>query len=240
MSGIDFITGAINKAFETGGDTASYIYAGETFIIHSEMNIEEIFGLILKIMVLEKESFFEIANWVEDFSKSVHQNHIKEKLENIIENILDAKDTIDDNYAKMNIYEESEIRELCKDCEIPHEKLYDMADILIKTQQNDQNINIYYSVQGEETDKAVAERQIFGLKMKVKVLEKEFIPDIGLWAYNYYQKNIKKYYPNLDEIINVLKNMALGPEYEFSYAALEEVADRITYINEVPVSCLFT
>jgi hypothetical protein len=45
MSGIDFITGAISKAFETGGNTSSYIYGGDTLIIHSEMNLDEVFEI---------------------------------------------------------------------------------------------------------------------------------------------------------------------------------------------------
>ena len=66
MSGIDFITGAIHKAFETGGDTASYIYAGETFIIHSEMNIEEIFEVFENELDIKESSLLLLEESIDN------------------------------------------------------------------------------------------------------------------------------------------------------------------------------
>ena len=45
MSEMDFISAAIQKAFETGGNTYSYILGDDVIVIHSEMNIDEVFSV---------------------------------------------------------------------------------------------------------------------------------------------------------------------------------------------------
>ena len=66
MSGIDFISQAINKAFETGGDTASYIVGDDVIVIHSEMNIDEVFSVFHDELDISESSLLLLEESIEN------------------------------------------------------------------------------------------------------------------------------------------------------------------------------
>jgi len=79
MSGIDFITGALQKAFETGGDTASYIANGESFVIHSEMNLEEVFEVFENELYINESSLLLLEESIDNL---IQKNLKKEEPRN--------------------------------------------------------------------------------------------------------------------------------------------------------------
>ena len=74
MSGINFISDAINKAFETGGNTTSYIVGDDVVIIHSEMNLDEVFEVFHDELLISESSLILLEESIDNLLKKNLKN----------------------------------------------------------------------------------------------------------------------------------------------------------------------
>ena len=68
-------------------------------------------------------------------------------------------------------------------------------------------------------------REKFGQELKLKILQRQSITNIGHWAYSVYLKNINDIDLNFRDILLALNTMEDGPEFAFTYKELEQIAD---------------
>lgn len=80
-------------------------------------------------------------------------------------------------------------------------------------------------------------QQQFGIDLKEKVIKKQGIIEISLWAFNiysnYYDDDFDKQFCQL---LLHLSKMELGPEFYLSYEALDKIADDIITKKEVDLT----
>ena len=77
-------------------------------------------------------------------------------------------------------------------------------------------------------------RKIFGQELKDRVLQKQCVAEIGHWSYSVYLENIDDIDLEFRDILLTLNTMEDGPEFAFTYAELEQIADDL--IAGKPVS----
>lgn len=65
----------------------------------------------------------------------------------------------------------------------------------------------------------------FAKDLKIKVLEKQNIIDIGIWAYSIYLDWPNCEDDNFLDLLIDLSRMELGHEFEFTYKELEQIAN---------------
>lgn len=74
MSEIDFITLSIKKSLETGKDNMSYVCNGDTFVIHSEMNLEEVFEVFNNELYVNDSSLILLDESIDNLIKKNLKN----------------------------------------------------------------------------------------------------------------------------------------------------------------------
>lgn len=67
----------------------------------------------------------------------------------------------------------------------------------------------------------------FGKELKEKIKQKETQDMIGKWAYKMYFKHMSEIDDDFQELLTDLNAMEDGPEFEFSYEELDQIADRL-------------
>ena len=74
MSGINFISEAIMKAFETGGNATSYIVGDDVVVIHSEMNLDEVFEVFHDELFISESSLILLEESIYNLLKKNLKN----------------------------------------------------------------------------------------------------------------------------------------------------------------------
>lgn len=74
---------------------------------------------------------------------------------------------------------------------------------------------------------------LFGKKLKRKAILKTPVEQIGAWAFSFYWNNIETTDSSFEDLLLTLNTMELGPEFEFSYEELEDIADRLIVAEDV-------
>ncbi len=72
-------------------------------------------------------------------------------------------------------------------------------------------------------------KQQFGKELKEKVAKREKVSAIGSWAHKTYYDHISEIDSNsgIRKFLLELGTMEMGPEFEYSYEELDEIADRL-------------
>lgn len=70
-------------------------------------------------------------------------------------------------------------------------------------------------------------RQQFGKELKEKINKKVDIYDIGRWSYSMYYEHMLEIDDDFREFLINLNAMEDGPELEYSYEELEDIADKL-------------
>lgn len=76
-------------------------------------------------------------------------------------------------------------------------------------------------------DSQIYTRQQCGKELKEKIKNKVDVADIGKWSYRMYSDNMHAIDDDFAEFLTDLDAMQHGPEFEFSYEKLDEIADRL-------------
>lgn len=66
---------------------------------------------------------------------------------------------------------------------------------------------------------------MFGKELKERVLKKQNLIDIGIWAHSTYLEHIENYEQGLRKIMLDLNTMELGDDFAISYEMLNKIAD---------------
>lgn len=89
---MDFITAALKQAFYTGRNCSSFIWEGETIVLHDEMNIEEVFEILDNEIPLTSEQFSYLKDSflkICEESKGDDTFHGRARNEEIFSSLLD-------------------------------------------------------------------------------------------------------------------------------------------------------
>ena len=70
-------------------------------------------------------------------------------------------------------------------------------------------------------------KEQFGKELKQMLVKREKISIIGQWAHSKYMEHILDIDPKLQEFLLDLNTMEMGPEFEYSYEELDEIADKL-------------
>lgn len=65
----------------------------------------------------------------------------------------------------------------------------------------------------------------FAVDLKNKVSQKQDIIELGIWVHSVYIENCEELEPGLRRIMLDLSMLELGPDFAFSYAMLNKIAD---------------
>jgi hypothetical protein len=75
---------------------------------------------------------------------------------------------------------------------------------------------------------------MFGQELKVRLLKKQSVEEIGVWSHSIYLKYIEDIKDDgLDDILLILNTMELGSEFAFSYVMLNKLADDLILDKEI-------
>ena len=66
---MDFFTQALRTAFETKGNSQSFYHNGEQIILHSEMNIDEVFEIFDNEISLDKNGLILLEESIDNLQK---------------------------------------------------------------------------------------------------------------------------------------------------------------------------
>ena len=69
-------------------------------------------------------------------------------------------------------------------------------------------------------------KKIFGKELKQKIIAREPVSKIGIWAFSFYWENIHNIDLDFRRTLLTLNTMELGYEFAFTYEELEEIADK--------------
>lgn len=69
------------------------------------------------------------------------------------------------------------------------------------------------------------DRLMFGQALKEKLLKRESLAEIGIWAHTIYLEHIEDIDLDFRNILLTLNTMELGPEFAFTYEELNKIAD---------------
>ncbi len=78
-----------------------------------------------------------------------------------------------------------------------------------------------------EADSSIYTRQKFGMELKEKIQQKLDVAEIGRWSYDMYYKHMLDIDNDFQNFLIDLNAMEDGPEFEFSYEELDQIADRL-------------
>lgn len=74
----------------------------------------------------------------------------------------------------------------------------------------------------------------FAKELKEKISKNQPIAEIGVWCHSIYLKYIEEIEdPDFDVLLLTLNTMELGPEYEFTYEELNNIAENLIAGNDV-------
>jgi len=76
-------------------------------------------------------------------------------------------------------------------------------------------------------------KEIFGRKLKEKIITNQSLFKIGIWAHSIYLEYIDDIDLEFRDILLTLNTMELGPEFEFTYEELNKIADDLIAGREV-------
>ncbi len=76
-------------------------------------------------------------------------------------------------------------------------------------------------------DSQIYTRQQFGKELKEKIKQKIDVAEIGRWSYGIYYKHMLDIDDDFKSFLKDLDAMEDGPEFEFSYDELDQIADRL-------------
>jgi hypothetical protein len=79
-------------------------------------------------------------------------------------------------------------------------------------------------------------RTIFGFELKKRVLQKQDVVSIGIWAHSTYLEHCEQLEPGLRKVMLDLNTMELGPEFAISYRMLNKIADDLIACKDVDLN----
>jgi len=66
---------------------------------------------------------------------------------------------------------------------------------------------------------------MFGFELKRRVLHKQDVVEIGIWAHSTYLEHCEQLESGLRQVMLDLNTMELGPAFAFSYEELNKIGD---------------
>jgi len=67
----------------------------------------------------------------------------------------------------------------------------------------------------------------FGKELKERIKQQQDVADIGSWSYSMYSQHRREIDMSFRDFLLDLSSMESGPEFEYSYGQLNEIADRL-------------